>query len=135
MSLGAQLPVFIIGIVFFFVYQMVRLSAKERDDKRRIDLVEKAMEKGDLDAATKRQLVQAVVGESPRWSPLLVIGWLGLCVGLGMLAVACLSYGNERMFQQAILVTCGGFGLLSLPIAMRELGKMQATRSVSGGES
>ena len=114
------LPVFIVGLVFSFVYLLVRLSARERDQRRRIELVERALENGAIDDQTKRELLGAVTNKrTPTgYHPLFLLGWVGLFAGLGMIGI---SMGNDHWLSPAIMTTAVSFGVLSVPLAAREL--------------
>jgi len=117
---GAELPIVIVAIVFVFVYLRSRVVAHERTQKRKIELVERALESGVLDQATKRELVQAITGRAPRrgthW--LFLLGWIGLFVGV---ALVILGVDNDDLWPAAIVVTCVSFAVLTIPIASREL--------------
>lgn len=121
------IPIAIVTIVFFFVYLMVRQSSKERDEKRRLELIDRALEHGQIDPDTKRALLGAVVHRKERRSPLLVVGWLGMCTGVGMLLMVWINpggvYYKPETWHAAIMITAISFGMLSLPIATRELSR------------
>ena len=115
------LPVFIVGIVFFFVYLIVRISAHERDQRRRIDLVERALESGVIDDATKRELLEVVTHQRKRGAgphPVFALGWVGLFAGLGMIGISMDQY---HWWPAGLLTTAVSFGVLSVPLAAREM--------------
>ena len=119
----ALFPVFVILIVFLFVYLVIRLSTREKELRRRIELVERALESGAIDDETKRQLLEAVTnrrhGLAPGHHPVFVIGWVGLFAGLGMMGIA--TTGLYHWWPAAIMTTAISFGVLSVPLAAREL--------------
>lgn len=117
---GTELPVVLVGTVFFFVYLMSRAGAREREQKRRLELVEKALESGAIDERTKRELVEAVTAKPPGLAhPLFLIGWVGLFAGIGMIVLA--TTNQPYLWEPAILTAAVSFGVLSVPIASREL--------------
>ena len=85
-------------------------------------LVERALESGAIDEATKRELLAAVAhrGRRPQAGvhPIFVLGWVGLFAGLGMIGI---SLEQPRWWPPAILVTAISFGVLSVPLAAREM--------------
>ncbi len=120
---STELPIFIVGIVFFFIYLVVRVSARERENRRRLELIEKALDSGTIDERTKRELVEAVakkpLGRAREGvHPVFTLGWIGLFAGIGMVIVAL---GEERWWRPAVMTTAISFGVLSVPMAVREL--------------
>lgn len=135
---GTELPIAIVGIVFVFVYLLVRINVRERMQKRRIELVETAVRSGAIDAATKRELVAAVTGERrPRRTahPLFLVGWVGLFVGAAMIVISAQMGHMEHMLAPGILVTAISFAVLSLPIAARELQARSQGHDARGEEA
>ncbi|MEM7201887.1 MAG: hypothetical protein AAF628_16590 [Planctomycetota bacterium] len=130
------LPVAIIGTVFFFIYLMTRTTARERESKRRIELVEKALSHGHIDEATKREMLAAVTGQrdaTGRISPTMAAGWVGLFVGLGLTAAALIGAGDARdLWLPAVMTTAISFGVISLPLAQRELQDRRDVRQTGG---
>ena len=117
---GTELPIYIVGIVFFFVYLMTRVSSREKVQKARLELVERALESGAIDESTKRELLEAVTRKPQSLAhPLVLLGWIGLFAGIGMIVLA--SMDDAYLWKPAILTTAISFGVLSLPIASREL--------------
>ena len=118
----ALLPVFIVGIVFGFVYLIVRISAHEKDQRRRIELVERALDSGAIDAQTKRELVETVANARAKAGPGAVfsLGWVGLFAGLGMIGTG-LALEPYDWWPAGIMTTAISFGVLSIPLAAREL--------------
>ena len=117
---GLDLPVFIVGIVFFFVYLTSRASARERDQKRRIELIERALQSGVVDDATKRELLAAVANDTwygAHGRPSFLFGWIGLFVGIGLIILAM---DDGELWKPAVIISAISFGVLSLPIAARE---------------
>ena len=120
-----SIPLAIVTLSFAFLYLVMRLHSRDREQQRRAVLVEKALESGAIDDATKRELLDAVTRRSSRRTtpsphPLLMLGWLGLFVGGGMMIIAT-EPSSRDLWKPAVLVTLISFGVMSLPIAMREL--------------
>ena len=121
MSRGGEMTVWIVAIVFGFVYMVTRISAKEKAERRRLDLIERALDSGAIDEATQRELVASVVKRPTQRMPwLFVAGWIGLFVGVGLIVVGSMSHRMDYMLPQAIMVVTVSFAVLSLPIAARE---------------
>ena len=126
----------IVAVVFAFIYLTVRLQTREREARlereRKYRLLEKALESGSIDEATKRQLVELVArGEGAvrpsgvsRSAVLAAIGWIGIFVGVALLAVG--YQGEEDLMRAGMLVALTSFGLVSVPFALRELNARKA---------
>jgi hypothetical protein len=118
---GTEVPIFIVGIVFLFIYLMTRVTAREREQRRRMELIERALESGSVDESIKKELLAAVTDKrrpGHRTHPVFLLGWVGLCAGVGMMVIA-LNY--SYWWEPAILTTAISFGVLSVPIAAREI--------------
>ncbi len=117
---GPDTAVAIVAIVFVFVYLILRIATREREQKRRLDLVAQALQAGQLDERLRHELLGAVAAPGPKTPIWVVLGWLGLFAGIGLLIVAATT--NERdMWPAGIMVTAVSFAVLSLPIAAREM--------------
>lgn len=126
----------IVAVVFAFIYLTVRLQTREREARlereRKYRLLEKALESGAIDEATKRRLVETVARPEgaagpPGGSPAVVlgaIGWIGIFVGAALLVVGYL--GEEDLMHPGMLVALISFGLVSVPFALRELNARKA---------
>ena len=114
----------IVLLSFTFAYLMSRLKVCDRERGRRAALLERALDSGAIDDATKRELLAAVTGKptTARGHSVLVAGWIGLSVGIGLIVLAMM---HRMSWEPAILITAVSFGVLSVPMAMRE---MQARR-------
>ncbi len=99
------------------------LSGPGRERKRRLQVIELALQRQDLTPAERQPLLQALAEPPrPRWAPVMVVGWLATCVGGGFLLTG--PAGDE--FTIGVLVTALGFGLVTLPYAFRELERRHA---------
>ena len=125
------LSVPIVAIVFGFVYLMVRVSARERERRfereRRYALLEKAIESGAIDERTKRELLETVT-DRPRSSPsqpwtlpavLLASGWVGIFAGAALVLVGTIE--DQDLVPIGTIVGLVSFGIVSVPVALREL--------------
>lgn len=127
MSRSAEFPLLVVAIVFVYVFLVYQTKHRHRDRERRIELVERALESGAIDDTTKRELVAAVVGGSTSgMHPLLAVGWIGLFAGLGMIGLA---FGDYPMWRPGIMTTAISFGVVSLPLASRELNQRRTERA------
>jgi hypothetical protein len=115
--LAIGVPV-IMGIVY-------ALSGGARLQKQRLQLIEKTLERQDLSAAERQELVRSLAQGTPRNSRLFVTGWLGLLVGIAWL----LTEPGHPNFTVAVILTALGFGLVTLPLAQREIDRRQTARS------
>lgn len=116
---GAEI-LLIFGAGVFLAYLITRRSNRDRDLQRRIDLVERALDSGQIDEHTKRELLAAATAPvGTHWHPALVAGWVGLFSGLGMIALALMYYRD--WWETGIMVTAVSLGVISVPIGMREL--------------
>ena len=119
-------------LLFGFIVLMswVRRAAKDR--RTRLELVARALERPDLDEATKRMLAETLRGPwrsrfaaqrdgAPVRSPrhlLLIAGWLGIFAGIGMASV---GRGDEEKLGVVVLLV--SIGVVTLPFALREFEK------------
>ena len=104
---------------FIFMIVVVRIAQRDSENKRNTALIEKALDNGTIDEATKRQLLERVAGQKKGPSSIFMFGWVGLFVGLGMLVLGMAD--SDDWLVPAVLTTAISFGVLSTPIAMREL--------------
>lgn len=118
-------------VIFCFVSVMVASQNRARERREKLRIIEEAIRSGNLDAATQQEFVAELTGrrpevrpsESPAASPRSAwarlafgIGWLCLFVGLALLAI-----DDRDALYAGIVVAVIGFGLVTLPLALREL--------------
>ena len=112
----------------------------------RLRVLHRALDSGNLDEATKRKLLEVLVADSQVWSSmwravsvnaakvvrtlLFVGGWLTFTIS-GVVLTAMLVFDNASRYdiQAASIAVAIGFGLVTLPLALRE---MDARRAVRG---
>jgi hypothetical protein len=129
----------LLALCFAGCYVMCRLAVQDKLQKRRLDLVESALKSGAVDAATKSLLLAALAegakgGRSePRASPLFALGWIGLCAGIAMIVIYYTAPASRGTLPAGVITCAISFGLLSLPMAAREL--YARTHSHAGGQA
>lgn len=131
-------------VIAFFVLLSTR--HKRRDDfrTRRLDLLAEALRDPNLDAPTRSELLRALAREHGGFSariwqrlqqPMLwrVLwfggGWMTMLLGGTALATYALRMGMVRSYDvpAIVMVTAVGFGMVTLPMALRELLRRDGT--------
>jgi hypothetical protein len=127
--------VFFCGLVFAALCVWMTMRHKVRTE--RLKIVQKALDSGNLDEATRRQLLEAVASDAQVgmaiWRAvtanagkvarglLFVSGWLTFTIS-GCCLAAMLMFGGSRYdIEGASIALSIGFGLVTLPLALREL--------------
>lgn len=111
---------------------------------QRLKTIEKALAAGQIDEATRRSLLDALAADAQQqrefWRALwangtrivrtivFVGGWLTLTIGSVVLAGMWFFGGSRYDIQGGIIAVAIGFGLVTLPLAMRELDQRRAAR-------
>lgn len=127
------MEVFVLFVIFSFVVVMTitQNRAKERRDKLRI--LEEAIRSGNVDPATKQELVAELTGRRPAGEPAsgghgigdrhgfwsraaFGIGWLGLFTGVALMLI-----DQHDTWEAGIVMTGIALAVITLPIAMKEL--------------
>ena len=125
-------------VIFVFVSVMVASQNRAKERREKLRIIEDAIRSGNLDAATKQELVAELTGRRPEaagrpvprpvegrrsgWARLsFAVGWLTLFLGIGFLCV-----DEREMFFAGSLLAVIGFGFVSLPLALRELDRERA---------
>lgn len=126
----AMEPVVSLAIIFSFIYGLVWMKNRDNERRERLKLLEQALRADRIDPQLREQIIQSLAPEQVRRhaaqhppapvragrSLLLTLGWLTFFTGLGLL----LS-GSRDGEEAGVIVICVGFGMITLPIAMREL--------------
>lgn len=123
---------FIVLFAFILVSSTIQSRAKER--RARLEVIERALARPDLDAETRRKLTEALEPQGSRFvrglratlggSPfgprhaMLSVGWIGIFLGIG---IGTLAHGPDA--EVGVVVLLGSIGLLTLPFALREFEK------------
>jgi len=128
-SMPPEGTIFLISMMLGAMVLLALIIVLSRGRSRRLQVMQKALESNALDAESKQLLTEALTGGGParalrRAKAVATIGWLGLFLGIGMLA------SGERDFEEGGLpVALLSFGVLTLPFAMRELERNDPSRS------
>jgi hypothetical protein len=121
-------PVLITFAVFAFIFLSNQQKARVEERREKLRILEEALQNERLDPRTRDDVYEVLTGRRPGTRPdpsdvgaqgrlLFTIGWLGLFVGGGVLVA---SRHNDTT-EIGLVVLIASFGLLSLPLAMREL--------------
>jgi len=102
--------------------------------KKRLEVLDKALDRADLDGETRRQLLRSLTEEQTDDKPFFLqggfwqraafgVGWMAflLCGGLLMLGFLDVIYMPNAEFVAPLALI--GLGLMSLPIALRDFGR------------
>jgi len=121
-ELVAMIVVMLTGIV------VTASSLWYKHRKARLELISKALDSSQLDAESRRMLVEELRGDS-HWRQNLiaqarlvsrnivfVIGWVTMFVGIGLMAS-----GAWELFDAGVISAAAGFGIATVPLALREL--------------
>ena len=122
-------PVGLLTLIFGFIALMTITQNRAKERKERLRVIEDAIKNGNLEPDVKQELVGELTGRRPhRRRPHVVpgpeirgkfvfgIGWLGLFTGIGLMLM-----GERDVFEAGCLMTALSFGVVSLPLALREL--------------
>lgn len=107
------------------------IRSKER--RARLQVLEKALNSGQLDDETRRSIAGSLSGatrrDRPQWLTSLyqgvvylcrhsvfVCGWIGIFVGVSMMLI-----GDAGDFAGGVVTTLVCFGVVTVPLALREL--------------
>ncbi len=125
----------ILALIFFFVVFMTAMQGRAKERRERLRIIEEAIRSGKLEPHAQDELVQELTGRRVRrthepqkaWNPgrfLFGLGWLGLFVGVGVLIVGGVI-GEDEALAAGGVISAISFGVMSLPMAMRELDRKE----------
>jgi hypothetical protein len=114
---------------------------RSRERKERLRVIEKALHADALDDETRRAIVNSLSAEAregwPQWlanlyqgvvylcrHAIFVCGWIGMFVGIALMLV-----GDQEMFTSGVIGTLVSLGVVTVPLALRELEARRETRS------
>ena len=122
---------FTMMMVFAFVILIIGMSIFSKHKQARFKLIERALQAESLDDTTRKQLIDGLTGSG--WMSTLqqqltflarngifVVGWLGIFAGLGMAAWG-VADGDEDILGGGLLMSFLSFGVVTVPLALREL--------------
>lgn len=99
-------------------YGIFRGVERMRSTSRRLDLIEKALQSGQLDPDMRRELVRALRPRASGWTNLVFgAGWLGI---FGFGTMLALDPPRQEFFI-ALFGLVMSFGVVTLPLALREV--------------
>ena len=126
------------GAISFWTWIAHRAKLRQK----RLDVIQKAIENGNLDDATRREVLDALAREGrtgSEWSSELgrqlaflarnlvfVAGWLCMFIGAGCWIAGEIFGWYRNDIEPAVIATFVGLGLVTVPIALRELESRRA---------
>lgn len=130
--------VFAMFLVFATGLAITWLALHYNHRQNRLKTIQKALDAGAIDEVTRRTVLEAISADAQqsaatwrnitqnvgRWlrGAVFVGGWLTFTIGGCVLAIMLMFDGANRYeVQSAMVATAIGFGLVTLPMAMREL--------------
>lgn len=136
---------FVMVGLWAMVIGIVWLGVRHKYRCERLRTIQKAIEAGSLDEATRRAILGALAGDAQRRGAivgvlfdralrlvrtlLFVGGWLTLVIGGGVWVAMGASGGGRHELEGPMIATCVGFALVTMPLALRELdGRRAAAR-------
>ena len=131
-------------VIAFFVLLSTRQKRRADYRTRRLDLMAEALRDPNLDAGTRSELLRALAREQggfPAWlwqrlqQPMLwrVLwfggGWMTMLLGGTALLTYAMRMGIVRSMDlpAVVMLTAIGFGMVTLPLALRELLRRDGT--------
>lgn len=126
----------VVAIVFPFALALTAVVFRAILRGQRLGLIGKALENGRIDEETRRALLNALAPTKSEWlgalaqhltwlcrNLLFVGGWVTLFTGLGVwIAGETFGWGRSEA-EGGLIAAFVGFGLVTLPLALRELAK------------
>ena len=131
----------VIALVFGFVLVVIVLGTRAKHKSERMRLMEKALQASSLDDETRRVLLDQLSGRNkqrPEWLATLsqhlvflsrnaffVVGWIGLFTGIALWVVG-MGFGPEEMGFAGVITALVSFGVVTVPMALREVERRRA---------
>ena len=116
-------PILILAVIFGFVIYMSKMSNRAKEQKDKLRVLEEALRSGQIDEATKRDLLRNFGGAPSGFNlaslyrnPLFVLGWIGFFLGIALVAI-----DHRDSFEAGMITTFVSFAVLTLPFAIKEL--------------
>ena len=130
-------------VVAVFVPWLKRRDARA---KQRLDLLAASIERPEIDAQVRSQVLRTLAMEHESSGPLHRLMsssfWMNLMFGLGWLlfvgALGCallMWLSEDSDAEYALFFAVGGLAILSLPIALRELGLRKVSPAATSGRA
>ena len=103
-----------------------RLTEKDKRRRKRLEILEEALKRGDMDRELRAEVVDMLRSEGagrPRWRHLsFTVGWFGLFAA-GALLLFRGDWGTE---EAGWITLIGSMALVTLPLALKELDARRA---------
>ncbi len=120
--------------IFCFVIIKNHMDHRAKERARKLQILEEAIKGGNLDRDMVDDLAATLSGRRPARRPqaqprprgtwLLALGWIGIFIGLGILALGGISSNSsdgEELMGAGLVVALISFGVTTYPFALREL--------------
>lgn len=124
---------------------VVWMTLRHKHRGERLRTIQRALDAGHIDEPTRRAVLDAMAADAQHSreflqvvlrnggrivrTVLFVVGWLTLTIG-GLVLVGMVLFGASRYdIQDATIATAIGFGLVTLPLALREIDGRRSVRS------
>lgn len=136
---------FVMVVLMASAVAIVLILQRARVRAERMRTIQKAIESGNLDEVTRRTLVEALADDARHqrelWNSVFqsitrggrnivfVGGWLTLTIGGVILLGMWMTDASRFDIQGAIIAVAIGFGLVTLPLALRELHARRSLRN------
>lgn len=113
----------LLGLIFAFVYLMSRMANQEKERKDRARLVEQALKNDRLSPSELADIVRTLRPTGSLFSyenivqgrTVFIFGWLAIFVAMGLVV-----QGDNSLVGAGFFLGATGFGLVTLPMALRE---------------
>jgi hypothetical protein len=127
-----ELPTILVAI-FCFVILKNHMDQKAKERGRKLQILEEAIKGGNLDRDMVDDLAATLSGRRPARRPqaeprprgtwFLALGWIGIFIGLGILALGGMTDGRDadELMGAGLVVALISFGVTTYPFALREL--------------
>jgi hypothetical protein len=129
-AMRSEETLFFMVTLFGFITVWSWIAHRARLRQKRFDVIQKAIESGNLDEATRRTEGRhgsewgRALGQQAAFlmrNLLFVAGWLTMCIGAGCWVAGEMFGWGRWDIEPAVIATFVGFGLVTVPIALREL--------------
>ena len=120
--------------IFCFVIIKSHMDQRGKERARKLQILEEAIKGGNMDREMVDALAATLSGRRPtprkpqveprpRGSWFLALGWIGIFIGLGILALGGMTDGRDadELMGAGIVVALISFGVTTYPFALREL--------------
>jgi hypothetical protein len=129
--------VVVLPSMFVFIAVLVAMGSRHYQRIERLKVMQKAIESGTLDDATRRTILEALSADQRQGSEwmralgqhltflarnlLFIGGWITMFVGGAFWLLSSIRDEDSRYQQDGLIATFVGFALVTVPLALREL--------------